>query len=135
MRLLALVLSLAVCPIWTAGAVMLCQDDSGTYTPDACDLILPIDPNQRAIDCDFVTEWKWRTVGGGGDPRCVAYFETVAWRPRLMTAAERDVCNKAWDKWERVRVEEFGWSPGEPPVDQPPDFCKDLLEVPEAEIR
>jgi hypothetical protein len=109
---------------WPANAVMLCPDDTGIYTPDACDFILPIEPNQRAVDCDFIAEWKWRTVGSG-DPRCVAYWQKEAAsnaRLRALTEgpvpeAQQDLCIKGFQKWERIRVKEFGWAQAPPPPD------------------
>jgi hypothetical protein len=67
---------------WPAGAVTLCPDETGAYTPDACDFILPIEPNPHAVECGFIAEWLWMTERKG-NPVCMEYFAREAARDRL----------------------------------------------------
>jgi hypothetical protein len=49
----------ALAALWTgpAGAFSLCPDNkTGEYTPDACDLIWPFEPDPDRIECDLVAD-------------------------------------------------------------------------------
>jgi hypothetical protein len=72
-----LLLTAAVCGLLSspAGALILCPDDAGEYTPDACDLILPVDPTQREHECDAADWARWFTDDEGQDPKCSAYWD------------------------------------------------------------
>lgn len=124
-----------------ASAVMLCPDETGAYTPEACDFILPIEPNPRAIECNMMDWLRWRATSQGGDPRCVAHWEQkqaagVRLKAWLDPApADPDVCRRSWEKWERIRVDEFGWAPAEMPRDRHPLVCQISLDTPDEEIR
>jgi hypothetical protein len=70
---------------WPAAAPLLCPDETGAYTPDACDLILPIEPNPGAIQCDIVDH-----LAGTADPICERYWKREAaaeeWRWAVLAA-------------------------------------------------
>jgi hypothetical protein len=38
------------------------------YSPEHCDLILPIEPDPRAVECDYLA-----ALAGRADPICTAY--------------------------------------------------------------
>jgi hypothetical protein len=70
-----------IAALWSAPAAapVLCPDATGTYTPDACDLILPIEPNPRAVDCDLIEYVRWLTTKQSDAPAvCVEYWEREA---------------------------------------------------------
>jgi hypothetical protein len=70
----------AIAALWAgpAAAPVLCPDETGTYTPDACDLILPIEANPQAVDCDIYAYVRWLETRQGDNPVCVAYWEREA---------------------------------------------------------
>jgi hypothetical protein len=61
----------ALAMLWTApaGAPVLCPDQAGRYTPEHCDLILPIARHPRAVECNYIA-----ALAGRADPICIEYI-------------------------------------------------------------
>jgi hypothetical protein len=70
----------ALAALWAgpAGATRICPDANGFWHPFACDLILPIDPDQPSHECSFETWWAWHSTGASSDELCDAYWNAEA---------------------------------------------------------
>jgi hypothetical protein len=159
-RLLLATAAMAALWAWPAGALTLCPDEEGDYTPAACDLIWPFEPNPDRIECDDV-----EIYAGKADPICMEYWNRERDRQRPLANHMRayldrgftkeealeawasktprgrradDLCQAAWERMERFRVE-LGWRPG--PKIRPhdpyelPEVCEAVLAMPEDEVR
>jgi hypothetical protein len=94
----------AMAALWArpAAAPLLCPDENGTYTPYACDLILPIEPDPQAVNCDSLAYIVWHSTGQGDNPVCVAYWEREQ-------AADRRLVMMYWaeiEKWHEIERRE-----------------------------
>jgi hypothetical protein len=67
--------AVAIVVLWAspAGAPVVCPDETGEYTPDACDLIEPFDPLQERHMCDIID-----LMSGRLDQICIAYWRWEA---------------------------------------------------------
>jgi hypothetical protein len=60
-----------------AGAPILCPDESGVYSPDACDLIEPFDNPPGSVACDAIDMWT-------GQGLCAEWWQRETTRDRAL---------------------------------------------------
>jgi hypothetical protein len=67
--------AIAIVALWppAAGVPIVCPDETGAWTPDACDLLEPFDPSQERHTCDFLD-----LLAGRLDPVCTVYWRKEA---------------------------------------------------------
>jgi hypothetical protein len=72
MRMSALLVAAAMAALCPGHAVAqsLCPDETGSYTPDACDLIWPFEPDPDRVECDIVADME----AGEAHPVCLDYY-------------------------------------------------------------
>jgi hypothetical protein len=67
-----LLVAAAMAALWSgpAGALSLCPDEEGNYTPAACDLIWPFEPDPDRVECDIIADME----AAEAHPVCLDYY-------------------------------------------------------------